>query len=76
MSDSMKTNDKRILCPFFKAAGPRELRCESPIENVNIRLIFPSLKDYDLQRCVFCENMYKRCEIYRSVMYNRYNEVE
>lgn len=70
----MKTSSKRILCPFFKAYGSTEIRCEGPFDGVNLRLCFENRKGRDAQEEFFCDEHYKRCEIYRCVKYNKYCE--
>lgn len=68
--------DRRVLCPFFRTQDTVTIGCEAPFEGPVINLRFPTRQDKDRQRTVFCENWYKRCEIYRSVMANRYPEKE
>ena len=41
-----------------------------------ITLRFMYVPDKLMQRDVFCQGYYKRCEIYRCIMMNRYPEKE
>lgn len=50
------------------------INCEAPFDGPVLTLRFPTRQDKDRQRGIFCENQYKRCEIYRCIMMNRYPE--
>lgn len=50
------------------------INCEAPFDGPVLTLRFPTRQDKDQQRGIFCENQYKRCEIYRCIMMNRYPE--
>lgn len=66
---------RRVLCPFWKGQDPMVIKCESPIDDTTINSTrFLLAADQRRQREIFCEHYYKRCEIYRSIMQNRYPE--
>lgn len=62
----------RILCPFYRNQDKLNIGCEAPFEGPYLQLRFPNQKEKDRQREIFCECHYKRCEIYRCVLANRY----
>lgn len=87
----MMGEDVYVLCPLYskrkplseieKADFPEDddryfISCEGPVEGTYIHWIFPGKKAAKEQERIFCKKHFKRCEIYRSVMYNRYNEVD
>lgn len=68
----------RILCPFYRTQGADGLSigCEGPFEGAMLSLRFMKVAEKIQQKEIFCEAAYKRCEIYRCVMANRYPEKE
>lgn len=66
--------DKYTQCPFFKGHGAVEIRCEGPFDGVNVRLMFENKAEKTKQKEIFCHEAYKRCEVYRCVMSNKYPE--
>ena len=66
----------RILCPFYRTQGMdgMSIGCEGPFEGSMISLRFMNVPDKVQQKEIFCEDAYKRCEIYRCIMMNRYPE--
>lgn len=64
----------RILCPFFRTQDKLSIGCEGPFEGALLTLRFLSVDDRQRQNQIFCENAYKRCELYRCIMQNRYPE--
>ena len=64
----------RILCPFYRNQDKLNIGCEAPFEGPTLQLRFQNQSEKDRQRGIFCENQYKRCEIYRCIMANRYPE--
>ena len=65
---------RRILCPFYRTQDGLSIGCEGPFEGAMLTLRFLNVPDKAMQKEVFCEENYKRCEIYRCVMANRYPE--
>ena len=63
-------------CPFFKSdVGPqRRIICEGIVDKSTLALSFTRKKDYETQLIVFCCEHYKKCEIYRMLMENKYDE--
>ena len=66
----------RILCPFYRLQDRASIGCEGPFEGANITLRFENQTEKNRQREIFCEHQYRRCEIYRCIMLNRYPEKE
>lgn len=64
----------RILCPFYRTQDPLSVGCEGPFEGSMISLRFMNVPDKVQQTDIFCKENYKRCEIYRCIMMNRYPE--
>ena len=63
-------------CPFFcsDVMSKRRINCEGIVDRSTLALTFQRKKDYDTQLSVFCCNHYKKCEIYRMLMENKYDE--
>lgn len=73
----MPTNthrNRRILCPFFRTQDKLCIGCEAPFDGPVLTLRFGEWAEKEKQVRIFCENCYKRCEIYRCVMANKYPE--
>jgi len=66
----------RILCPFYRTQDGLSIGCEGPFEGAMLSLRFTNVPDKLQQKEIFCENNFKRCEIYRCIMMNRYPEKE
>ena len=66
----------RILCPFYRTQDGLSIGCEGPFEGSMISLRFMNVPNKVQQKEIFCEDAYKRCEIYRCIMMNRYPEKE
>ncbi len=66
----------RILCPFYRMQDSVSIGCEAPFDGAVIIMRFPTRQEKDRQRGIFCECQYKRCEIYRCIMQNKYPEKE
>ena len=66
----------RILCPFYRTQDPLSVGCEGPFEGSMITLRFLNVPDKVQQTDIFCKGCFKRCEIYRCIMMNRYPEKE
>lgn len=67
-----------VQCPFFKFDEPKRNRivCEGIVDGSSLALIYCRKRDYDTQMRVFCCEHYKRCEIHRMLMENKYDEEE
>lgn len=65
-------------CPFFKSdvGTQRRILCEGIVDKSTLALSFNRKKDYETQLIVFCCEHYKKCEIYRMLMENKYGEEE
>lgn len=65
-----------VQCPFFKFDEERRKRivCEGIVDDSSLALIYCRKKDYISQLSVFCCEHYKKCEIYRMLMENKYDE--
>lgn len=63
-------------CPFFKFDEVKKKRivCEGIVDESSLALIYFRRKDYEKQLSVFCCEHYKKCEIYRMLMENKYDE--
>lgn len=66
----------RILCPFYRTQDALSVGCEGPFEGSVISLRFMNVPDKVQQTNIYCKENYKRCEIYRCIMMNRYPEKE
>ena len=66
-------NEGLINCPFYKAMAQKSITCEGITEDCIIKLIFTSPELRDVHRSLFCDNRYKKCEIYR-VLEKKYEE--
>lgn len=66
--------DRRVMCPFFWSQDRLTIGCEAPFDGPVINLRFKNGAEKEQQRSIFCEEHYKRCEIYRCVMANKYPE--
>lgn len=66
--------DRRVMCPFFRSQDRLTIGCEAPFDGPVINLRFKNGAEKEQQRSIFCEEHYKRCEIYRCVMANKYPE--
>jgi hypothetical protein len=64
------------LCPFYKSDDEQKKRiiCEGIVDKSTLALTFRRRNDYDTQLGVFCCEHYKKCEIYRMLMENKYDE--
>lgn len=65
-----------MQCPFFRCQDRDSVGCEAPFDGATLRMCFAEREDKEKQVSVFCEDLYKRCEIYRCVMANKYPENE
>ena len=72
-SGSFKQAD--VQCPFYKYDdGWRRITCEGVMDDTSLAMIFHRREDYNIQLSVFCCEHYKKCELYRMLMENKYEE--
>lgn len=69
-----KVQSYTIKCPFYRTQDKMSIGCEGPFEGAFITLRFETISSKDAQRSIFCDDQFKRCEIYRCIMANRYPE--
>ncbi len=66
-----------VQCPFYQYDdGRRRITCEGIIDKGTLTLNFRTIKDYETQIDNFCCVYYKKCEIYRMLMENKYDDEE
>ena len=65
-------------CPFFNSDVGKQKRiiCEGIVDKSTLALTFSRKKDYATQLGVFCCEHFKKCEIYRMLMENKYDDEE
>lgn len=66
----------RALCPFYKTQGAVTVVCEAPFDGAVLSIRFESAEARKLQLNIFCQSQFKRCEIYRMIMRDKYPERE
>lgn len=71
---SSTTGTKNIVCPFFVAHHDWDIVCEGMIEGCNNCLKFKESAQKKFHQETFCENQYKRCEMYLSIMHWKWPE--
>lgn len=72
-STSAGTGD--ICCPFFRAHGDRDIICEEIVACAKCTVTrFKSLEDKKFHQQTYCEEHFKRCEIYLSIMHWRWTD--
>lgn len=69
-----ESGSAQVACPFYRAGGALYLDCEGAFEGANIRLQFRDKPERQKQMRIFCSDQYKRCEIYRCIIANKYPE--
>lgn len=65
-----------ITCPFFLAHSAHEIHCEGIVDDSRIILRFRQACDKKRQLRIFCSDHFKNCEIYRTLMRDKYGEEE
>lgn len=66
-----------VRCPFYKYDdGIRRITCEGIIDESSLALIYGKKVDYEMQITRFCCQHYDKCEVYRMLMENKYDEEE
>ena len=64
-----------VGCPFYKFDdGRSRVNCEGIVENSTLALIFHKRADYEQQMELFCCQYYQKCEVYRMLMENKYED--
>ena len=67
-----------VRCPFYKYDdGTRRITCEGLVggkEDSSLALIYKHKADYETQIAAFCCEHYEKCEVYRLLMENKYEE--
>lgn len=63
-----------IICPFFRSHGNREIICEGLFSGCTCGMKFENNEDKEFHKTTYCENGFKRCEYYLSVMHWRWPE--
>ena len=75
-SGSFKQTD--VKCPFYKYDdGKKRITCEGLIgskEDSSLALIYRQKQDYERQINTFCCSHYTKCEVYRILMREKYEE--
>ena len=71
------TQDTALLvCPFFVAHGDMEIKCEGLIDRTCTKISFTNKADKKFHQLTYCENQYKRCEMYCSILHWKWPEEE
>ena len=74
---SSTTGTRDIKCPFFVAHGKNEIVCESVIPGANYCCTrFKDAEEKKFHQDTYCEEGYKRCEKYISIMHWKWPEDE
>ena len=63
-----------IRCPFFVAHSDGEIVCEGLIEGCRSCMRFREAERKAFHQETFCENQYKRCEMYLSIQHWKWPE--
>ena len=66
-------NEGNVVCPFFNASTKLTISCEGITEDCVTKIMFTSPDKLDFHRKLFCDYMYKNCEIYRMLV-KKYEE--
>ena len=63
-----------VQCPFYRFDDKkRSITCEGIIDRSHITLSYQNGRDQRKQLEVFCCEPYKKCEIYRMLMRDKYD---
>lgn len=69
------TEGEAVLCPLFKSFTPNTIRCDSHMPGSNaVEFRFRDQKKCEMQRKIFCEGCWERCEQYRSWYHMKWAE--
>lgn len=63
-----------IKCPFFVAHNDGEIVCEGLIEDCRCIMRFRQQEKKTFHQETFCEDQYKRCEMYISIQHWKWPE--
>ena len=63
-----------IQCPFFLAHSAHEIHCEGYVDESRVILRFKQECAKKRQILIYCCDHYKCCELYRSLMRDKYGE--
>lgn len=65
-----------LQCPFFVAHGETEIKCEGMIEGTSCRISFMNKDGKKFHQETYCENQFKRCEMYCSIKHWKWPDEE
>ena len=63
-----------VKCPFFVAHNKSEIVCEGLIDACRSGMKFKKPTEKSFHQRNYCENNYKRCEMYCSIMHWKWPE--
>lgn len=64
-----------VVCPFYITDdGAQRVTCEGVVDGSSLSIYFSKRADYETLMSVFCCQHYEKCEIYRMLMENKYEE--
>jgi hypothetical protein len=63
-----------IRCPFFVAHSDREIVCEGMLDGCRSCLRFMNPKDKRFHQETYCEQGFRRCEMYISIRHWKWPE--
>lgn len=69
----MPTEPADIRCPFNEGAEKNCIWCEGIVNKSTIRIKFKDARDRLKHQHIFCQEIYKNCEIYRAIMSAKYD---
>jgi len=71
------TEGEAVLCPLFKSFTANTIRCESHVpDSETVELRYSDTKKCAMQRKIFCEGVWKRCEHYQSWVHMKWEDTE
>ena len=66
---------ENVLCPLFKVFTPNSIRCESHVPDSNgVEIRYRDTRKCELQRKLYCEGNWKRCEHYLAWRHMRWED--
>lgn len=66
-----------VRCPFYRSDdGMQKIVCEGIVDDSTITLRFKYKADFNKQTCAYCCEHYRKCEIYRTLVRDKYGEEE
>ena len=63
-----------IKCPFFVAHNDIEIMCEGLIDGCRSCMRFQEAEGKQFHQETYCENGYKRCEMFQSIQHWKWPE--